>query len=300
MMATARTSIGNRYILRLDGVDAGFVQSFEGGDIVGEVVSSTVGTSEISRKHIGSVRYEPITLEVSIPINGPLRDWVYSFMNLNIQHKNGSIIVADYDYNAVKEIEFSNALISEVGFPAADASAKEAAYLTVKIRPEFTRSKKTGGKINVKPAIKQKGALVSNFRLNIDGLDCSKVAKVSGLTVRQTFSGDELGSMRDYELLPTSVEFSNLAVTFAAASAKSWEDWFEDFVIKGNSGQDQEKSGSITYLSPDLKGELLTIELSNLGIFSLKSEKAENTADQVPRMTAQLYCEQMKLAKIKQ
>jgi hypothetical protein len=87
------------------------------------------------------------------------------------------------------------------------------------------------------------------------------------------------------------VDFPNLAVTFSAVAAQSWEEWFDSFVIKGNNDEGQEKTGSITFLSPTMTDELLTIELSNLGIFSLKSEKAEANADQVQRMTAELYCE---------
>ena len=65
------------------------------------------------------------------------------------------------------------------------------------------------------------------------------------------------------------MEFPNLAVTLAESHAQTWQDWFDDFVVKGNNGQDNEKNGSLTFLAPDLKTTLATINFFNLGIFRL-------------------------------
>src|SRR5216683_7696601 len=65
-----------------------------------------------------------------------------------------------------------------------------------------------------------------------------------------------VGELRDYEREPPHLEFGNLTVTMAESLADSWYKWFEEFVIKGNCGQDQEKSGSLVYLASDMKTEL--------------------------------------------
>ena len=77
-----------------------------------------------------------------------------------------------------------------------------------------------------------------------------------------------------------------------AASAQSWRDWFEDFVVKGNSGQEKEKNGTLTFLSPNRKDTLATINLFNLGIFKLVDATPAG-ADAIHRITAELYCERM-------
>lgn len=292
MPAATRAISANHFMLTLDGVEVGFLQSFEGGHVTAEVINEMLAPLYFAKKHIGPPRYEPITLEVSISMADPVRDWIQVFLSNGHWRKNGSIIVADYAFKAVKEIDFFNAHITEVGFPASDASSKDVAYLTMKIQPEMTRTKKANGKISSKLNAKQKQGLVSNFRLAIDGIDTTQVMRMNAFTVKQRFARDDIGDAQDY--LPGWIEFPNLMVTFSAMASGSWEEWFDSFVLQGNSTDNDEKFGSITWLSPNLQEELLTVELLNVGIFSLKHEKAEANTDAVRRMSAELYCEQMK------
>jgi len=99
--------------------------------------------------------------------------------------------------------------------------------------------------------------------------------------------------MRDYQKEPGKLEFPNLKITLAESAAKTWLDWHEDFVVKGNCGEDQEKDGSLTFLAPDLKQELARVDFFNLGIFRLAPEKPEPQPDRVKKLIAELYCERM-------
>ena len=72
--------------------------------------------------------------------------------------------------------------------------------------------------------------------------------------------------------------------------------WFEDFVVKGNNGDANEKSGALLFLAPDLKAELARITLHNLGIFALRRDRQGAGTDAIQRVTAELYCERMELA----
>jgi hypothetical protein len=113
--------------------------------------------------------------------------------------------------------------------------------------------------------------------------------------VKQSVVTDDIGDARDYQREPGRLEFPDLAITLAESSAKSWFDWFEDFVIKGNSGETTEKNGSIAFLSANLADELLRIDLFNLGIFKIGADKTEANSDRLTTVTAQLYCERMEL-----
>ena len=121
------------------------------------------------------------------------------------------------------------------------------------------------------------------FRLEIDGLDCSKVTKIDAFTVKQAMA-------------PSKIEFPNLAITLAEVSSETWREWHEDFVIKGNSGEGQEKQGKLAFLAPTGRETLLTISFRGLGIFKLRRERSEAGADRASRMTAELYCQRMELA----
>jgi hypothetical protein len=91
---------------------------------------------------------------------------------------------------------------------------------------------------------------------------------------------------------PGTLEFPDLRVTLSQASLQSWSDWFEDFVVKGDNGDDKEKSGAIVFLDATLKQELGRIELKNVGIFALRRQPS---TEQVARVTAELYVESMEL-----
>jgi phage tail-like protein len=295
MPAVTRAVSANHYILKLDNIEVGFLRSFEGGHVTAEVIHEAAGPSYFIKKHIGPPRYEPIILEFGLNMNAPIYNWIRASLEMNYLRKNGSIVTLDYNLKPVSEIEFFDALITEVGFPASDASSKDAAYLTVKIQPEITRTKTASGKISSKLNTKQKQWLASNFRLMLDGIDATKVIRIGAFTVKQSFMQDDIGDARDYLKEPGRIDFPNLTVTFSAGASGSWEEWFNSFVIQGKSTDNDEKSGSITWLSPNLQEELLIVELLNVGIFSLKHEKAEANTDAVRRMSAELYCEQMKL-----
>ena len=54
-----------------------------------------------------------------------------------------------------------------------------------------------------------------------------------------------------------------------------------------------ERGGSLTYLTPDLKTELFTITFEHLGIFKLTPEKVEAGSENIRRVKAEMYCEDM-------
>jgi hypothetical protein len=223
-------------------------------------------------------------------------DWIAAAWSGKVLRRDGSIQAADYDMSIKSEREFFNALVTETTIPAMDASSKEPCYLTLRFAPELTRFKKASGKLTAKLSKgAQKTWLPANFRLEVDGLDCTRVGKVDAFTVKQTVLPDPIGEMRDYQKEPGKLEFPNLRVTLAESAAKTWLDWHEDFVIKGNCGDDQEKNGSLTFLSPDLKHELMRLDFFHLGIFRLAPEKPEPQAEGIKKLVAGLYCEWMEL-----
>ena len=141
----------------------------------------------------------------------------------------------------------------------------------------------------------QKLWLSSNFRVTIDGLDCSKVSAVDSFTVTQSVATEDVGNARDYLREPTKLEFPNLTISLLESSAQTWYEWFEDFAIKGNNDDTKEKNGSIALLSANLVDELMRIDLFNLGIFQIGLDKTEANSDRVTIVKAALYCERMEL-----
>ena len=82
-------------------------------------------------------------------------------------------------------------------------------------------------------------------------------------------------------------------MTVAESHASDFVAWHQDFVIKGNNGEAQEKNGSLDFLAANLKDVLFTIGFSHLGIFKLAAEPSEAGSESIRRLTASMYCEQM-------
>jgi phage tail-like protein len=292
-MAGTRTFATGSYFFNLQGVKCGFVKAVDGGGVSAEVIEEKLGPDYFVKKHIGQPKYEDVVLTIGFDMVQDIYDWIAASWKQNYSRKDGSVIVTDASLQAKSERQFFHALISEVSFPALDASSKDAAYLTVKYSPEYTREVKAAGKLIAPKQPAQKRFVTSGFRLELEGLDCTKVSKIDSFTVSQAFTADDIGQSRDIVKEPGKLDFPSLRITLVEAGAATWAQWFDDFVLKGNNDESKEKRGRIVFLAPDLKQELGRIELYNVGIFALRHPVA--TGDQVARAVADLYCERMEL-----
>jgi phage tail-like protein len=298
--ADKRGYVAGKYGVELDGIMAGWVWSAEGGHATSDVVAEKLGPDHIIKKHIAGVKYEDISIQCGTGMSKGFYEWIKASFDHKYERKNGAIIAADYNYKEHSRLTFNMGLITEIGFPALDAASKDAAKMTIKVSPEYTRqSTTTGGpSISGKYAIdpgKQKKWLPANFRLKIDGLEepCSRVNKIEAITVKQKVVENPVGELRDYEKEPAHLEVPNLVITFPESHAKPFYDWHDDFVIKGNNGDDKEKSGTLEYLTPNLQEVLFTLTFKHLGIFKLTPEKVEAGNENIRRVKAEMYCENM-------
>ena len=132
-----------RYGLELHDASMGFVHSFEGGDATADVAVEPPGADGIARKHLGNVRYEEIVLTCGANMSQPFYDLVAAALKETSRthfgpsfSPNGAVVA--YDAAEVWRLHFFHAFVSEVGFPALDASSKDAATLCVKL-PRITQ-----------------------------------------------------------------------------------------------------------------------------------------------------------------
>jgi phage tail-like protein len=264
------------FFLELDGINCGAVESVEGGEATSDVVKAQAGADYFLSKHLARLRYEPLTLTIGLSLKKMVYDWIAAAWTAHPVRKNGAVIAADSQLTAKTRRTFTDAHISETMIPALDASSKDEALLTLKITPELVRSEKTGGKL-ANGSDNPKKWLASNFQLQIDGLDCTRVNSLSSFTVTRPNSA--------------KIDFPNLGITLPESQATTWIAWHEDFVIKGNNGESQEKNGSLTFVSTDSK-PICGIRFFNLGIFRLALQPPTQ-AGQIRHIRAELYCQRM-------
>jgi hypothetical protein len=300
-MALSKNNRGygiGKYGIELQHTMAGWVKTVDGGHATAEVVTEKIGSDHLAKKHLGPLKYEDISFQCGAGMSSQIYEWIKTGFNqtsIGRGREDGAVIFADYDQNEVTRLDWTAGLITEFGMPALDAASKDAALMSVKFKPETTRKKTSGGGKVTFPAdaAKQKQWLPSNFRLRIDGTDegCKWVNKIEALTIKQKVTEHAVGEQRDYQQEPTSVEVPNLVITLSEAHAKEFYDWHEDFVIKGNNGEDKEKGGILEYLTPNLATTLFTLKFFHLGVFKITPDKVEAGGEPIRRIKIEMYCE---------
>jgi len=283
-----------RFLLSLDGQPA-LLKDFDGGNIKGEVVTMNMGPQQVAQKHISTLKFESFSINVGMSMGKPLAEWIKASLDLSHMRKNGYVVSANVDNKAQSYRHFRDALIEEITVPAMDASNKAAAFFTIKFQPEeITYAKGDDAVIQGAVNTKQKTWLCSNFRLRIGDLPCARVTKVDSFTITQGIRENAVGESRANTKEPTNIEFPNLKVTLSAADAGPWQEWFTEFVIKGNNGQEKELQGTLEFLDPSTRETLGSIDLFQVGIFSLYAAKPEAGTDAMARFVVELYVEKMK------
>jgi hypothetical protein len=296
MLARSSYAAGH-FLFRLDGdEDAAYLRSVSGGMVKGSVLGEAVGPEYSAFKHLGAVEVDPIAFEIGMSMSRPLLEWIRGSWRREFSRRDGCIIHADANFEPKLEHEFHQALITETKFPALDGAAKEPAYLGVTLHPEWVSMKRAGGgKMRGSVGLNQKKWLPSSFRVDIDGIDCSRVNKVDSFAVRQKIRPLYTGASRLPELEPISIEFSNVTIYMAADFAEPFLRWHEEFVVKGDRDTSSERTGAIEFLTPDRREVLFTVELKQVGLYNLTIDRSEANAEQIKRAKIELYVESMDL-----
>ncbi len=281
----------------LDGAPTtAWVQSVGGGYVKGQVITEAVGPDDLAFRHLSRVEIEPIELKVAVSAAKPILEWIRDSWNRKFSRRDGSIVHGNFKREATIEQSFLQALLVEVGFPALDGGTKDSAYMTLKVHPEKLEILDASGKLQADEGdAKIKSWSPANFAVDIDGIDCTHVSKIDAITVKQKISSMYYGSDRYPQLEPSGIEFPTVTLYTSAAHAKDFIKWHNDFVVKGAKDPTMEKTGSISFHSPNSKNTLFSIDMDGVGINSLSIEKSTANADSIKQIKVELYVDTMDL-----
>lgn len=187
-------------------------------------------------------------------------------------------------------LAFMNAQITEIGFPALDAASKDAAKMTIKIKPEKTQDTDLSNvgfpalDAGAKDAMTQKKWLPANFRISIDGLGdaCKRVNKIDAFTWKQGMApGDGGGAGKnnaDYDPQKQDGEIGGIVISLPETEGKGFDAWNESSLTTRKAGGTQNESslttrkagekpinGILEYLSGD-GSVLYTFDLEDISV----------------------------------
>lgn len=295
-MANDRSYTAGKFLLDIDGMRVGFLQSFEGGNMVAELASHKMGPSNFEKKHVTTTKWGAIKFKTGAGMSKGVYEWMQSAFDMGVLYKNGAITVADFNYKAQRRMDMMNMLMTKVTMPAFDAGSKESAYFDIEVMPEQIRWMKESG-TDVRGTIgpKQKAWHCANFRFELGGLPCGRVSKIEGLSWECKVTHDMVGEHRENTIHPTATTISDFTLTISQADLEAWAQKAKSWFVDGNCLEGDEMTGMITLLGPDMKKELATIELLNVGFKEFEANpKLEAQTESVARFKVKCYAEQVK------
>jgi hypothetical protein len=260
--AESRTYSDDNTAVSIDGKVYPGAVKWSGGDPRGVVQIKG------NKKQVGSVIYDPIILEVGGSLQAPLLGIVKDFCA-------GSPAPVSLLLHTTNQpaIEASKSVLTKVEFPALDGASKESARIILTFVAPSTRTVASAGEAKL-IGEKLKSALTSNFRLSVDNLPSNRIATVSSLVISR-----ESGR----------TEISNLRISISSADGDAWMQWRDQFLVKGDNSDEQEKNATLSLLDPAMKNALLSLSLSNVGLVRLA--RSDRGAGTISRVEAELYVE---------
>lgn len=251
-----------KHAILLDGVMVGWLSAFESS----HVINGSTGSNPLQKIQTSGSRYEEIVVHCGTGMSKVFYDWMKSAIQKQGLRKTGAIVACDYNDTEMWRLEFSNALITEIGFPALDASSKDPGIMTVRFSPESTRFiNKPGSKISAAVTPNQKSWLVSNFKLQIAPMDCAYVSKIDAITIRPNTTAN---TITGFGVNAKPADSPSLAITMAAARADSLNQWYGDST-GGKIGISTKRLGQLDCLTPDLREAIFTLKFANLSISNI-------------------------------
>jgi phage tail-like protein len=294
---------GGRFALELDSKQSvGWILSVDGGHFKTQAVTSMQGADNYVTKYPGKPTYDDITISVGAAMSPAFWGWVDASLRGKPQRHNGAVVAFDFDNCERSRRSFYHALISEIQFPALDAASKNAAAINIKLAPEKVAYEKgNGNKLSPSQGnnegTKQKMWMSNNFRFTLDrfkGDESLHNAKLEAFTVKQNIIQNPVGYELEARKEVGRLELPNLVVTFPESLSKGWFDWYNISNTQGNRVK-QYTTGGISYMSQDLKQELMRVDLDGISLLSLEVDKWEAHKEGIAQVKATLNVERIGL-----
>jgi len=293
-MADNRTYTSGRFMMDIDGINVAFLKKFDGLAMEADIVANDLGPDNFQAKHVANIKWTPGKATVGAGMGNGMYQWIKASFDKAQAPKNGTLTAADFNYKAQSQLTFQNAIITSVAFPKMDGSSKDAMYLDVEFEAEQVRwAKGDGSDIRGKYGTKQKAWLCSNFRFEMGGLPCSRVATVDAFTWKCAVASDQIGIFREPTKHAAKVTVPDLKVSVSMADYDQWQQAAKSWFIDGNHLAGNEMQGSLVLLGPNMKDTIGTVEFKNCGFKKFSKQTLEANSEKIARFDAEFYVEGM-------
>jgi hypothetical protein len=293
-MANERSYTGGRFQLEVGSYNVGYLKKFSGLSMEADIATNDLGPDNVQKKHVANIKWTPGKATVGMGMGYGMYQWIKAAFDKGYQTQSGSFINGDFNYKAMSRVDFTGGLVTSVTVPKLDGSSKDSAYFDVEWEAEQVRWLKGDGKeLQAQIGAKQKRWLCSNFKVEIADLPCARVASVDSFTWKCAVASDQIGIFREPTKHPAKVTVPDIKLSISMADYDKWADRAKAWFVDGNHSENNEMTGSITFLAPDMKAELGRIDLMNVGFKKFSEDDREANSEKISRFSVELYVEKM-------
>ena len=254
-----------KYGLVLDGTFNGWLTGVDLGGVSAPVDADTRRVSRIM------IQDTVCTLE-SKP--GPqIAGWLSQVVSGNRMRKDLEIVYLDYNLKALNTLFFQGAQLSEVAFPACGTGSKDPGNLLFRFRPDRQRMQ-TGNPSKALSTWRRPPMFrASDFKLSIEGIDCSTVSEISGITLK-------MNSSRQNGYSTQSSAGTEIVLRLPDRQSAPFVQW-------SRGSQNATKPGTLEY------GSSLKLVVDDLLLISVGQDKGR--AAQAGKTSVRLFCSQFSM-----
>jgi len=252
-----------------------------GGSLAATVAETRLADGSV-KKQVRGATLEPLDFEVSL--GSPVQEWLKSELLGAAKFQDGAVYGGFIP--AQQELDFSRAVLNTVTVPLLDASNAAPARLRVMITPQsLTQGVQRGSVFSISTArIRATPWTSADFRFSMGNLETGRTMRIEPFTISQA---------------PGQPEISNLFVTFsvdATRPATNWLTWYDDFVVKGNNDDSNEKTFALELgLGLNAAGPArMTLMGYGVGIVALRALPVP-AGSSTQLLQAELYVERMEV-----
>jgi hypothetical protein len=281
------------FALDVMGANAGFVKKFDGLNMEADVVTNDLGPENVQKKHVTNIRWTPARVTIAPGMGKQLAKIIQRVSEAERRPFDGALHLLDANFKIHSSVTFTGALITSVTVPKLDGSSKDAAYFDLEWEADQVRWVKGDSSDLRRPSASQKVWLSSNFRLEMGGLPCNRVATIESFTWRCARVPEPIGGETKH---PAKVTVPNIKVSISMADFDAWFQAATKWFVDGDHDETHEMSGAIVMLAPDMKTEIGRVTLKNCGFAKFLRAPLEAASDTVARFSCEFYVEAMEFA----
>ena len=280
MAVTASSTAPAPLLYRPAGGGAFPLRGMAGGGLQGDVVAP-LGLG----KHVDNVKPAPLTLACELPLDKPFQDML-AFSQLDI---NAVLTAVGAAGEAMYHLDLLNAAVSGVRFPRCDAAAPRPGRMSITLQSLSGGYRRKVGELAPKPShsVLRPNWLTNQFRLEIKGLDCSRVLSIEEIVVSRSLILPQGGD--GFTLGPEAQ--GHFTVRVPLSHCGGWLEWQDSRLVRA--GLD-EKSATLSLLAGDMATVLGKVTLGGLGLFSLKLDPVIEANSAPVSLTASMYVESVR------